>query len=196
MTWWLRVHGTLALLGFTVTLTVFSIAIGPIGMLFPTFGGGTPFAMIPVAAVVPLVISIATGASISRSPFPAPARRTDLLDLATVLTVLALVVLIAGIGLALGADPELPVATVRNSMAFCGLVIASRVVFGDRYQSVPGVLYLFVAALFGRGAPGNPASWAGVVATGTDPGSWAFVLPIVLTAVIALGVQQGHGRSR
>lgn len=196
MTWWLRVHRTLALLGLTVTLTVFSIAIGPIGLLFPTFGGGTPFAMIPVAAVVPLVISIATGASISRSPFPAPVRRTDLLELATVLTVLALVVLIAGIGLTLGADPELPVATVRNSIAFCGLVIASRIVFGDRYQSVPGVLYLFVAALFGRGTPGNPAAWAGAVTTSTDSGSWAFVLPIFLAAVVALGAQQARGRTR
>lgn len=196
MTWWLRVHRTLALLGLTVTLTVFSIAIGPIGLLFPTFGGGTPFAMIPVAAVVPLVIFIATGASISRSPFPAAVRRTDLLELSTVLTVLALVGLIAGVGLALGADPELPIATARNSIAFCGLVLASRVVFGDRYQSVPGVLYLFVAALFGRGTPGNPAAWAGVVTTSTDPGSWAFVLPIVLTAFIALGMQQRRGRTR
>ncbi|MCA5923921.1 hypothetical protein [Curtobacterium oceanosedimentum] len=196
MTWWLRVHRTLALLGLTVTLTVFSIAVGPIGMLFPSFGGGTPFAMIPVAAVVPLVISIATGASISRSPFPAPVRRTDLLELAAVLTVLALVGLIAAIGSALGVAPELSIATVRNSIAFCGLVIASRVVFGDRYQSVPGVVYLFVAALFGRGTPGNPAAWAGVVTTSTDPGSWAFALPIVLTAVIALGVQQRHGRIR
>ncbi|UXN24522.1 hypothetical protein N8D74_13260 [Curtobacterium flaccumfaciens] len=70
MIWWLRVHRTLSLLGLTTALTVLSIALGPIGMFFPSFGGGAPFALIPVAAVLPLVIAIATSASITRAPFP------------------------------------------------------------------------------------------------------------------------------
>jgi hypothetical protein len=50
---------------------------------------------------------------------------------------------------------------------------------------VPGVLYLFVAALFGRGTPDQSAGWAGVVSTNTDPASWAFVLPLVIAAIVS-----------
>ncbi|MDQ0538208.1 hypothetical protein QF011_000749 [Curtobacterium flaccumfaciens] len=190
MIWWLRVHRTLPLLGLTTALTVLSITLGPIGMLFPSFGGGAPFALIPVAAVLPLVIAIATSASITRAPFPAPTRRTDLLELATVIAVVALVTATASIGLAVGAEPEAAVATARNTIAFCALALVSRAVLGDRYQSVPGVLYLFVAALFGRGTPGQPAIWAGVVATSPDLDAWAFVVPIVVAAIAAVVVQQ------
>ncbi|PYY52552.1 hypothetical protein DEJ17_15945 [Curtobacterium sp. MCSS17_011] len=63
MIWWLRVHRTLPLLGLTTALAVLSIALGPIGMLFPSFGDGAPFALIPVAAVLPLVIAITDPAS-------------------------------------------------------------------------------------------------------------------------------------
>ncbi|WP_146237746.1 hypothetical protein [Curtobacterium sp. MCLR17_043] len=185
MIWWLRVHRTLPLLGLTTALTVLSIALGPIGMLFPSFGGGAPFALIPVAAVLPLVIAIATSASVTRAPFPAPTRRTDLLELATVIAVVALVSVTASIGLAVGAEPEAAVATARNTIAFCALALVSRAVLGDRYQSVPGVLYLFVAALFGRGTPDQPAGWAGVVSTNTDPVSWVFVLPMVMAAIVS-----------
>lgn len=185
MIWWLRVHRTLPLLGLTTALTVLSIALGPIGMLFPSFGGGAPFALIPVAAVLPLVIAIATSASVTRAPFPAPTRRTDLLELAAVIAVVALVTVTASIGLAIGAAPEASVATARNTIAFCALALVSRAVLGDRYQSVPGVLYLFVAALFGRGTPDQPAGWAGVVSTNTDPASWAFVLPLVIAATVS-----------
>lgn len=185
MIWWLRVHRTLPLLGLTTALTVLSITLGPIGMLFPSFGGGAPFALIPVAAVLPLVIAIATSASITRAPLPAPTRRTDLLELATVIAVVALVAATASIGLAVGAEPEAAVATARNTIAFCALALVSRAVLGDRYQSVPGVLYLFVAALFGRGTPDQPAGWAGVVSTNTDPASWAFVLPLVIAAIVS-----------
>jgi hypothetical protein len=183
--WWLRVHRTLPLLGLTTALTVLSIALGPIGMLFPSFGGGAPFALIPVAAVLPLVIVIATSASVTRAPFPAPTRRTDLLELTTVIAVAVTNVTTASIGLAVGAAPEAAVATARNTIAFCALALVSRAVLGDRYQSVPGVLYLFAAALFGRGTPDQPAGWAGVVSTNTDPASWAFVLPVVIAAVVS-----------
>lgn len=185
MIWWLRVHRTLPLLGLTTALAALSIALGPIGMLFPSFGGGAPFALIPVAAVLPLVIAIATSASVTRAPFPAPTRRTDLLELTTVIAVVTLVTVTASIGLVVGAEPEAAVATVRNTIAFCALALVSRAVLGDRYQSVPGVLYLFVAALFGRGIPDQPAGWAGVVSTNTDPASWAFVLPLVIAAIVS-----------
>lgn len=190
MIWWLRVHRTLPLFGLTTGLTALSIALGPIGMLFPSFGGGAPFALIPVAAVLPLVIAIAASTSITRAPFPAPARRTDLLELSTVLAVVGLVSATAGVGLIVGADPEVAVATVRNTVAFCALALTSRAALGDRYQSVPGVLYLFVAALFGRGTPGDPAVWAGVVATSTDLDAWVFVLPLLIAAIAAVGIQQ------
>ncbi|WXF92393.1 hypothetical protein WDV91_07140 [Curtobacterium flaccumfaciens pv. flaccumfaciens] len=185
MIWWLRAHRTLPMLGLTTALTVLSIALGPIGMLFPSFGGGAPFALIPVAAVLPLVIGIATSASVTRAPFPAPTRRTDLLELSTVIAVVALVTATASIGLAVGAEPEAAVTTARNTIAFCALALVSRAVLGDRYQSVPGVLYLFVAALFGRGTPDQPAGWAGAVSTNTDPASWAFVLPLVIGAIVS-----------
>ncbi|MBT1598488.1 hypothetical protein [Curtobacterium flaccumfaciens] len=194
MIWWLRVHRTLPLLGLTTAVTVLSLALGPIGMLFPSFGGGAPFAMIPVAAVAPLVLAIAAGASISRAPFPAPTRRTDLLELSTVLAVVALVTATASIGLAVGAEPAVAVATARSTIAFCGLALVSRAVLGDRYQSVPGVLYLFVAALFGRGNPGQPAGWAGVVSTNTDPASWAFVIPVVIAAIATVSFHQIRGK--
>lgn len=184
MIWWLRVHRTLPLLGLTTALTVLSIALGPIGMLFPSFGGGAPFAMIPVAAVAPLVLAIAAGASISRAPFPAPTRRTDLLELSTVLVVIGLVCAISTVSLALGADPAVSLATIRNTIAFCALAVASRAVLGDRYQSVPGVLYLLVAGLFGRGTPDRPAVWAGVVTTNTELTYWLFVAPIVIVAAV------------
>ncbi|WIE59337.1 hypothetical protein DEI96_006895 [Curtobacterium sp. MCLR17_031] len=185
MIWWLRVHRTLPLLGLTTALAALSIALGPIGMLFPSFGGGAPFALIPVAAVLPLVIAIATSGSVTRARFPAPTRRTDLLELATVIAVAALVAATASIGLAVGAEPEAAVATARNTIAFCALALVSRAVLGDRYQSVPGVLYLFVAALFGRATPDQPAGWAGVVSTNTDPASWAFVLPVVIAVIVS-----------
>ncbi|MBT1679799.1 hypothetical protein [Curtobacterium aurantiacum] len=178
------------MLGLTAALSVLSITLGPIGMLFPSFGGGAPFALIPVAAVLPLVIAIATSTSVTRAPFPAPTRRTDLLELSAVLAVVALVCATTSVGLAVGADPEAAVATVRNTIAFCALAMASRAALGDRYQSVPGVLYLFVAALFGRGIPGEPAVWAGVVATSPDLDAWAFVVPIVVAAIAAVVVQQ------
>jgi len=183
--WWLRAHRTLPLLGLTTALTVLSIALGPIGMLFPSFGGGAPFALIPVAAVLPLVIAITTSASVTRARFPAPTRRTDLLELATFIAVVTLVTATASIGLAVGAESEAAVAPARNTIAFCALALVSRAVLGDRYQSVPGVLYLFVAALFGRGTPDQPAGWAGVVSTNTDPASWAFVLPLVIAAIVS-----------
>ena len=185
MIWWLRAHRTLPLLGLTTALTVLSIALGPIGMLFPSFGGGAPFALIPVAAVLPLVIAITTSASVTRARFPAPTRRTDLLELATFIAVVTLVTATASIGLAVGAESEAAVAPARNTIAFCALALVSRAVLGDRYQSVPGVLYLFVAALFGRGTPDQPAGWAGVVSTNTDPASWAFVLPLVIAAIVS-----------
>ena len=185
MTWWLRVHRTTPLVGLTVALATIAICIGPIGMLFPSFGGA-PLAMIPVAAVVPLVIAIATSASVSRAPFPDPARRTDLLELGTVLMTIALVSSIGAAGVALGADAAVSIATIRNTIAFSALALVSRAVLGDRYQSVPGVLYLFVAALFGRGSPGNPAAWAGVVTTSTDPSYWGFVVPIVGAAIAVM----------
>jgi hypothetical protein len=188
VTWWLRVHRTPALLGLTTALTVLSLAVGPIGMLFPSFGGGAPFAMIPVAAVVPLVIAIAMGASISRAPFPAPARRTDLVELSTVLVVIGLVYAIGTVGLIFGTDPAVSLATIRNTIAFCALAVASRAVLGDRYQSVPGVLYLLVAGLFGRGTPDRPAVWAGIVTTNTELTYWLFVAPIaIVAAVVTVG---------
>lgn len=188
MIWWLRVHRTLPLLGLTTALTVLSIALGPIGMLFPSFGGGAPFAMIPVAAVGPLVLAIAAGASISRGLFPAPARRTDLLEASTVLVVIGLVCAISTVGLAVGAGPAVSLAMIRNTIAFCALAMASRAVLGDRYQSVPGVLYLLVAGLFGRGTPDHPAVWAGVVTMNTELIYWLFVAPIVIVAaVVAVG---------
>lgn len=184
MIWWLRVHRTAALLGLTIALTALSVGLGPIGMLFPSFGGGAPFAMIPVAAVCPLVLAIAAGASISRAPFPAPTRRTDLLELSTVLLVIGLVCTIGTVGLALGADTAVSLAIIRNTIAFCALAVASRAVLGDRYQSVPGVLYLLVAGLFGRGTPDRPAVWAGVVTTNTELTYWLFVAPIVIVATV------------
>ncbi|MBT1667368.1 hypothetical protein [Curtobacterium flaccumfaciens] len=184
MIWWLRVHRTVALLGLTTAVTVLSIGLGPIGMLFPSFGGGAPFAMIPVAAVGPLVLAIAAGASISRGPFPAPARRTDLLEASTVLVVIGLVCAISTVGLAVGANPAVSLAMIRNTIAFCALAMASRAVLGDRYQSVPGVLYLLVAGLFGRGTPDHPAVWAGVVTTNTELIYWLFVAPILIVAAV------------
>lgn len=184
MIWWLRVHRTMALLGLTTAVSVLSIGLGPIGMLFPSFGGGAPFVMIPLAAVGPLVLAIATGASISRAPFPAPTRRTDLLELSTLLVVIGLVCMIGVVGLALGADSAVSLATIRNTIAFCALAVASRAVLGDRYQSVPGVLYLLVAGLFGRGTPDRPAVWAGVVTTNTELTYWLFVAPIVIVATV------------
>lgn len=184
MIWWLRVHRTMALLGLTTAVTVLSIGLGPIGMLFPSFGGSAPFAMIPAAAVGPLVLAIAAGTSISRAPFPAPARRTDLLELSTVLVVIGLVCTIGGVGLALGADSAVSLATIRNTIAFCALAVACRAVLGDRYQSVPGVLYLLVAGLFGRGTPDRPAVWAGIVTTNAELTYWLFVAPIVIVATV------------
>jgi hypothetical protein len=190
--WWLRVHRTLPLLGLTTALAALSIALGPIGMLFPSFGGGAPFAMIPVAAVLPLVIAIATSASITHAPFPAPTRRTDLLELATVIAVVALVTATASIGLAVGAEPEAAVATVRNTIAFCALALVSRAVLGDRYQSVPGVLYLLTAGLFGRGTPDHPAAWAGVVTTSPELTYWLFVTPIIVIAAVVTVLQSAR----
>lgn len=192
MIWWLRVHRTLPLLGLTAGLTALSIALGPIGMLFPSFGGGAPFAMVPVAAVLPLVIAIATSASITRAPFPAPTRRTDLLELSTVLAVVALVSATAGVGLIVGAYPEVAVATVRNTIAFCALALTSRAALGDRYQSVPGVLYLLIAGLFGRGTPDRPAVWAGVITTNPELTYWLFVAPIVVIAAVVTVLQSAR----
>lgn len=192
MIWWLRVHRTLALLGLTTALSLLSIALGRIGMLVPSFGGGAPFAMIPVAAVCPLVIAIATSASITRAPFPAPTRRTDLLELSTVLAVVGLVSTAAGIGVTAGADAEVAVATARNTIAFCALALVSRAVLGDRYQSVPGVLYLLTAGLFGRGTPDHPAAWAGVVTTSPELTYWLFVAPIVVIAVVVTVLQSAR----
>jgi hypothetical protein len=188
--WWLRVHRTLPLLGLTTALAALSIALGPIGMLFPSFGGGAPFAMIPVAAVLPLVIAIATSASITHAPFPAPTRRTDLLELTTVIAVVGLVSTAAGIGLTVGA--EVAVATARNTIAFCALALVSRAVLGDRYQSVPGVLYLLTAGLFGRGTPDHPAAWAGVVTTSPELTYWLFVTPIIVIAAVVTVLQSAR----
>lgn len=193
MIWWLRAHRTMALLGLTSALTVLSIGLGPIGVLFPSFGGGTPFAMIPVAAVGPLVIVIAMSASISHAPSPAPVRRTDLLEASTVLVVIGLVYAIGTVGLTLGADPAVSLATIRNTIAFCALAVASRALFGDRYQTVPGVLYLLVAGLFGRGTPDRPAVWAGIVTTNTELTYWLFVAPIVIVATVVTVGRSARG---
>ena len=193
MRWWLRVHRLPLVVVSAVVLTLLSIGSGALSLLFPALGGTTPFASIPVAAVLPLVLAIITTTCLDRASARAAVRRTDLLELGAIALVLVLVVAVSGIALAAGAESSAALATVRNTGTFLGLALVAREWLDARHQSVPGVVYLFLAALFGREAPGHPAAWAGVVTTSSEPEYWVFALVVVLAAV-ALSVRRVAGQ--
>ncbi|WIB17028.1 hypothetical protein DEJ34_05830 [Curtobacterium sp. MCPF17_050] len=89
----------------------------------------------------------------------------------------------------------LPLATVRNTGTFLNLALVAREWLGARHQSIPGLVYLFLAALFGREAPGHPAAWAGVVTTSSEPEYWVFALVVVVAAVVVVvSVRRVAGR--
>jgi hypothetical protein len=193
MRWWLRVHRLPFVVVSAVVLTLLSVESGSLSLLFPALGGTTPLASIPVAAVLPLVLAIITTTCLDQASAPAAVRRTDLLDLGAIAIVLVLVVAVSGIALSAGAESSAALATVRNTGTFLGLALVAREWLGARHQSVPGVVYLFLAALFGRGAPGRPAAWASVVTTSIEPEYWVFGLVVVLAAAV-VSVRRVTGR--
>jgi hypothetical protein len=187
MRWWIRVHRVWFVLTAAIALTLLSTASGSFSLVFPSFGGTTPFASIPVAAVLPLLLTIVTSTCLERAPSPAAVRRTDLLQVGCIALVVLLVGVVSMILTVAGADPSAALATVRNTGLFVGLTLLARACSGERHQAVPGVVYLFVAALFGRGTPGHPALWAGVVTTDTDPAYWLPTLVAVTAALVLTG---------
>lgn len=189
MRWWLRVHRIAFVSVSAVALTLLSVGSGSLALLFPALGGTTPFASIPVAGVLPLVLAVITSTCLDRTSVRTAVRRTDLMELGADVLVVVLVIAVSGVALWAGAERAAAAATVRNTVSFLGLALVGREWLGTRHQSVPGVVYLFLAALFGREDPGHPAPWAGVVTTSTDP-EYSVVALVIVAGAVVVGVRR------
>lgn len=184
MIWWWRTHRPVLLItGILVPAVVVAVS-GGFGLLLPSLGGTSPFTSVPLSGVVSLatVVTIAyTTAGATRPVSSSATRSLRLFDLA-----LICVAVIFGSGMALFVSSivgraDVGVVYARNLAGLIGLLLISRRVVGARLQALPAVLYVFVAAVFGRDGLGTIAAWAWPVDRSDD--SIYSVMPLALAVM-------------
>lgn len=175
MSWWLRSHSWLFSMLAWVVLASISALVGSYQILFPAITGGAPFAGVPLYAVIPLVGVTVLSVSLSRAEkatYRVAVRRVDLLDYALTVS-FTVVTAAATAAIASVTHTPDPWWTLRNAVGFVGLQWLVGPWLGYRYQSVIPALFVFVAAIFGRGSEGGePAVWAWPISPGSVS-SWA-----------------------
>lgn len=184
MIWWWRTHRPLVLIiGIVVPAVAVSVS-GGFGLLFPSLGGTSPFTSVPLSGVLSLatVVVLAYTTSDAARPVSSSATRPlRLLDLALICASIVVgSVTAAGVSSLVGHAGLGPVYA-RNLIGLVGVLLISRRLIGRRLQAVPAVLYVFVAAIFGRDGLGTIAAWAWPVDRSND--SVYAILPLALAAV-------------
>lgn len=185
MMWWFRVHRLGWVAMATVVMSLASALLGAVAFLFPSLGAGTSLSTVPLTAVMPLLLSVIVAWSMARGEVHAPVRRTQGYEYAVIGSVLAVFGLASVLVVPVGVQVSIALGGFRNMASYLAIAVLFEALFPRRYQLVPAVLYLFLAAVFGRESPGAPAWWAWVVTTNPAP---AYTLPAVLLVAAACAV--------
>lgn len=161
MTWWARSHRILWSMGISAGSAVLAFLLDSIDLVVPSFGSSSPFAQVPLYAVLPVAIPIALAGFLSAGSPPgynASTRPVFLMDWLTHLAALTVATFVATLLGTVGwvNGPQF----IRTSIALVGIQMLFLPALRYRYQAVAPVLYLFFAAIVGRSPSGATQEWA------------------------------------
>ncbi|MBF4636266.1 hypothetical protein ITJ38_17785 [Agreia pratensis] len=184
MIWWLRTHRVILLAAVCIAVSLVSSLLGTVSFLFPKLEGGGPFGAVPLYAALPLAVSITVSTLLGEADKPVyrtAARPRLLYD--WLFSVAAIVLSCGTALLTLFVAGPGAIETMRNLVGFVGLQWIVAPYLSYRYQAIVPVLYVFVAAVFGRapGGQGHIALWAWPLAPSTDSSFW--IIPVIACLV-------------
>lgn len=185
MIWWLRTHRVPLQLGLCLAAGAAAPWLGSAGILLPSLGSNGLFVSAPLAVIAVLVIGVTAAGVTARAD--TSEWRTSARDLRVLVAVqafgpFALVAAAAALWSICAATAASKLTL--SAIGICGLQRLGRATLGNRYEAAMPVVYVFLAALFGRVlGNGTVAAWAWPIVPDPGRSAWAVVL---LTLVVGL----------
>jgi hypothetical protein len=175
-----RLFGYVLLLA--VSAPVVASIVGGASVMLPSLSSGSPFGSVPASILLAMVLPLSLSTSLyGATPLlgSTASRPISQLDTAACLFCLAVSVCVSVLlGLAGWSEWQI---FVRSSITLLAISLLVVPLTGHRYQSIVPVVYVFLAAVFGRGPGGKPAIWGWVI----DPQLQAWHLPAAAALLVA-----------
>lgn len=186
MRWWIRSQHPAWAMGIALVGTAVVIASpDAFGLPIPSLAGPTGFASIRSHALVAVLITVGTWASVSaghKSAVLAATRAMQLYVLASLCAIVGVCgVLVGAWGIIIGAVSTPTQLLLRDVLGLFGLGMILIPRTGYRFAGIVSTVYVFVSAIFGRTGDGDSALWAWPISDSSDLDFW---IPAIVLFVL------------
>ncbi|MET4781496.1 hypothetical protein ABIB56_001491 [Glaciihabitans sp. UYNi722] len=178
---WARTRRFGYLLLLAVSAPVLGSIVAGTSVMLPSLTSGSPFGSVPASVLLAMVLPLSLGTSLhGATPLLGSTASRPISQLDTAACLLCLAVSVSTCALLGIVGWNEWQIYVRSSVTLLAVSLLGLPLAGYRYQSIVPVLYVFFAAVFGRGPGGKPAVWGWVI----DPQLQPWHLP---AAAVLLG---------
>lgn len=190
MNWWIRSQHPSWAIGSALIGTVVVIATpGSIELPIPSLSGPTAFSAIRLYALVAVLITVSTWASLSaghKSAILSARRAMKLYLFASICAVIAVCAVVAGVWTLITGQMTVALQLLlRDVLGLFGVGLISVPLTGHRYAGIVSTVYVFISAIFGRtdaGGGSDSTLWAWPISESPAVEYW---IPAI--ALFALG---------